>query len=81
MCSPTSLPYLRNTSRRFMLCEGKGGLCRKAFLQKHLSHTHLSDSNTKQRWFLWEKWVNSRTQWNLSSGSAALSLRNTSSSV
>ena len=25
-------------------------------------YTHLRDSNTRQRWFLWEKWVNSRTQ-------------------
>ena len=42
--------------------------------------TYLSDSNTRQRWFLWKKCLFSLKQWYLSSGSASLSLRRNSSS-
>ena len=42
--------------------------------------TYLSDSNTRQRWFLWKKCLFSLKQWYLSSGSASFSLRRNSSS-
>ena len=44
------------------------------------NETNLSDSKTRQRWFLWKKWLKSLRQWNLSSGSASFNLRSDSNS-
>ena len=49
--------------------------------EKVKSITNLSDSNTRQRWFLWKKCRNNCKQWYLSSGSEAFNFFRNSNSL